>query len=68
MRVRKRLVDYWWLWLAVAVLAIAANEAIDRGTSSGSHPAADILIAIAIVVISVLVWEFVARRKARRVT
>ena len=67
MRVRKRLVDYWWLWLAVAVLAIVANEAIDRGTSSGSHPAADVLIAIAIVVISALVWELVARRRSRGV-
>lgn len=67
MRVRKRLVDYWWLWLSVAVVAIVANEAIDRGTSSGSHPAADILIAIGIVVVSAFVWELAARRKSRRV-
>jgi hypothetical protein len=68
MPVRKRLMDYWWLWLAVAVVAIIANEAIDPETSSGGHPAADILIAIAIVVISAFVWELVARRKSRRVT
>jgi hypothetical protein len=66
--VRKRLLDYWWLWLAVAVLAIVANEAIDRGTDSGSHPAADILIAVAIVAISAFIWEAVSRRRARRVT
>jgi len=68
MPVRKRLLDYWWLWLGVAVLAIAANEAIDRGTNSGSHPAADILIAVAIVVIAAFVWESVERRKSRRAT
>ena len=63
-RVRRRLVDYWWLWLAVAVLAIIGNEAIDRGTNSGSHPAADILIAIAIILIGAFVWGLVDRRKS----
>jgi hypothetical protein len=66
--VRKRLVDYWWIWLAVAVVAILANELIDRGTHSGSHPAADVLIAIAIVLLSTSVWELLARRRARRPT
>ena len=63
---RQRLIRYWWLWVALAVLAIVANELFDRGTSSGSHPAADILIAIAVVLIAAFVWEAVARRRAQR--
>ena len=62
---RKRLVDYWWLWVGVAVLAILANETFDHGTGTGSHPVADILIAIVIVLIAAFVWESVARRKSR---
>lgn len=64
---RERLIRYWWLWVAIAVIVIVANELIDRGTGSGSHPAADILIAVAIVALSAFVWDFMARRNSKRV-
>jgi hypothetical protein len=66
--VRERLIRYWWVWLAIAVIAVVGNELIDRkvaGDKNG-HPFGDFLVALALVGIVWYVSGFVAHRRARR--
>ncbi len=66
---RRRWVKYWWLWAAIAAIAIIGNELFDHYGGAGntsSHPAADVLIAIVLVLVVSLLWEYVTRRRLRR--
>jgi uncharacterized membrane protein YhaH (DUF805 family) len=66
-RIRERLRTYWWVWVAIAVAAVILNELFDRkvaGDKNG-HPGGDVLVAIAVVLIAIGVWEFVAARRSR---
>jgi drug/metabolite transporter (DMT)-like permease len=65
---RQRFVKHWWLWLLIAVLAVIGNELVDRAYSQ-SHPAGDLLVAIAAVAVAFFGTELViSRRRARRTT
>jgi len=62
-----RLRRYWWLWVLIAVAAVALNEVFDRAVAgdANGHPAGDLLVAIVVVVIVLAVWDLVTR-SARR--
>jgi uncharacterized membrane protein YhaH (DUF805 family) len=62
------LVKYWWVWLAIAVVAVVGNEFFDRdvaGNKNG-HPFGDFLVALVLVAIVFYVSGFVARRRSRQ--
>jgi hypothetical protein len=62
------LIRYWWVWLAIAVIAVVGNELIDRevaGDKNG-HPFGDFLVALVLVGIGLYVSGFVARRRSGR--
>jgi len=64
MRSRDRLRAYWWLWALIVVAVVVLNEVFDRevaGDKSG-HPAGDLLVAILVVLIVLVVWDFAARK------
>ena len=53
--------------MAIVVAAVVLNELFDRkvaGDKNG-HPGGDVLVAIALVVLILIVWD-VATRKSRR--
>ena len=62
--VRRRLVAYWWVWLPIAVIAVAGNEIFDRAVDGNSHPAGDVAVAIVVVGIVFYLSGAVARRKS----
>jgi uncharacterized membrane protein len=66
--VRRRLVRYWWIWLSIAVIAVAGNELFDRDVAGDKHghPGGDVLVAVVAVAIVFYVSAFRGRRKARR--
>jgi len=65
---RQRLVKYWWIWLAIAAIAVIANEFFDRDVAGdkNGHPFGDFLVALALVGIAFYVSAFVGRRRSRR--
>jgi uncharacterized membrane protein YhaH (DUF805 family) len=67
-RLRNRLRDHWWLCLAIVVTAAVLNELFDRevaGDKNG-HPGGDVLVAIVVLLIILVAWDFVAVRRSRR--
>ena len=66
-RFGERLRAYWWLWAAVAVVAVILNQLIDRDVAGdkNGHPGGDGLVAIVVVLIIAGVWEFLAARNSR---
>ena len=67
-RLRGRLRGYWWVCLAIVVVAVILNEVFDRqvaGDKNG-HPGGDILVAIVALPIILVAWDFVAVRRSRR--
>jgi uncharacterized membrane protein YhaH (DUF805 family) len=64
--VRERLIRYWWVWLAIALIAVVGNEVIDRKVAGdrNGHPFGDFLVAVVLVGIVVYVSGFVARRRS----
>ena len=67
-RLRNRVRGYWWVCLAIVVAAIVVNELFDRevaGDKNG-HPGGDLLVAIVVLLIVLVAWDFVAVRRSRR--
>jgi uncharacterized membrane protein YhaH (DUF805 family) len=67
-RLRNRLRGYWWVCLAIVVVAIILNELFDRdiaGDKNG-HSGGDVLGAVVVLLIILVVWDFVAVRTSRR--
>jgi len=67
-RLRNRVRGYWWVCLAIVVAAIVVNELFDRevaGDKNG-HPGGDVLVAIVVLLLILVVWDFVAVRRSRR--
>jgi hypothetical protein len=66
--VRRRLREHWWVWLAIAVVAVVANELIDRGVvgDKNGHPLGDVLVAVVLVVIAISLVGLAGRRQSRR--
>jgi hypothetical protein len=62
---RRRLAKYWWIWLAIAVAAVIANEFFDRDVAGdkNGHPFGDFLVAVVLVGISYYGSAFVGRRR-----
>lgn len=65
-RVRQRLIEKWWIWLPVAVIAAILNDVIDRKTGSGAHLLGDLVVAIVAVAIVFLAADFATRRRLRQ--
>jgi uncharacterized membrane protein YhaH (DUF805 family) len=67
-RLRNRLRGYWWVCLAIVVAAVVLNELFDRDVAGdkNGHPGGDFLVAIVILLLIVVVWDFVAVRRSRR--
>ena len=65
---RQPLTKYWWIWLAIAVVAVIGNEFFDRDVArdKNGHPFGDFLVALVLVAIVFYVFAFVGRRKSRR--
>jgi hypothetical protein len=52
------------LWALIVVAAVILNEVFDRGVAGdkSGHPAGDLLVAIVVVLIVLVVWDFAARK------
>jgi hypothetical protein len=52
------------LWVLIVVAAVILNEVFDRGVAGdkSGHPAGDLLVAIVVVLIVLVVWDFAARK------
>jgi hypothetical protein len=61
--VRRRLVDYWWVWLLLVVAGGVGNELFDSSVGGGSHPAADVAIGVVLALVVCYVAGVVARRR-----
>jgi GT2 family glycosyltransferase len=63
--VRRHFAMYWFVWLGVAVFAVAGNELIDQFVWNEAHVAADdVLIAVCLIA-AVFFCSYVATRKSR---
>ena len=67
-RLRNRLRAYWWVCLAIVVVAVILNEVFDRDVAGdkNGHPGGDVLVAIVALLIILVAWDFVAVRRSRR--
>ena len=54
---------YWWVWLLIAVVVVAANEIVDRVGFDQAHPPADIVLAVVAVAVAFFGSYAVARRR-----
>jgi hypothetical protein len=54
---------YWWVWLLIAAVVIAANEVVDRVGFDQSHVPADIILAVIAVAIASSCSYLVVRRR-----
>ena len=61
-QVRERLAAHWWIWLAIALVAITGNELYDRLVWNEAHPLGDFLAAV----VAVAIVFFVSARVASR--
>jgi uncharacterized membrane protein YhaH (DUF805 family) len=69
-RFRGRLRAYWWVWVTIVIAAVILNELFDRkvaGDKNG-HPVGDVLVAIVLVLIVAVVWDFLAARRSRQLS
>lgn len=55
--------NYWWVWLLIAAVVIAANEVVDRVGFDQSHWPADIILAVIAVAVTSYCSYVVARRR-----
>ena len=53
---------YWWVWLLIAVVVVAANE-IDRVGFDEAHPPADIVLAVVAVAVAFFGSYAIASRR-----
>ena len=62
---RERLAKQWWIWLAIAVAAVIANELFDRDVAGDKkgHPFGDFLVAVVLVGIAFYGSALVGRRQ-----
>jgi uncharacterized membrane protein YhaH (DUF805 family) len=66
-RIRNRLRGYWWVCLAIVVVAVILNELFDRDVAGdkNGHPGGDVLVAVVILLVILVVWDLVAVRRSR---
>ena len=55
---------YWWVWLLIAAVVIAANEAFDRVLFDEAHWDADIFLAVVAVALAAIGSYLIARRRS----
>jgi len=66
-RIRDRLRGYWWVCLAIVVVAVILNELFDRDVAGdkNGHPGGDVLVAVVVLLVILVVWDLVAVRRSR---
>ena len=61
---RRHFLAQWGVWVLLAVIAVVANEIIDRIVWDERHTDGDILVAIAVVAIAFFGSYLIARRSS----